>query len=100
MVPFEKNEYFVGRADLLKQLSDALCCMKPRQYNHRVALFGMGGVGKTQTVLSSVLDDHGSLDPLEAVDLNNPCQDRIDLNQLLEAICRSWIKSIWNRLVA
>ena len=50
-------------------------------------------------LLKPVLDDHGSLDPFEAVDLNNPCQDRIDLNQLLEAICRSWIKSIWNRLI-
>src|SRR5579862_9066875 len=54
MVPFEKNEHFVGRIELLEQLFRNLCTTKPRQYNHRVALFGLGGVGKTQTALSYV----------------------------------------------
>ena len=30
----------------------------------------------------AVLDDHGSLDPFDVVDLDNPLQDGIDLHRL------------------
>ena len=54
MVPYEKNEFFVGQDDLIDQIFDRLCASKPHQYNHRIALYGMGGVGKTQTALAYV----------------------------------------------
>jgi NB-ARC domain len=54
MVPYEKNELFVGRNGLLSDIFEKLNDAKERQYNHRVALYGMGGVGKTQTVLAYV----------------------------------------------
>src|SRR5271170_492715 len=54
MVPFEKNEYFIGRNDLVEHIFEKLCDTKPQRYNHRVALYGMGGVGKTQTALAYV----------------------------------------------
>src|SRR5271169_1561147 len=54
MVPYEKNEFFVGQDDLIDEIFDQLCNSKPHQYNHRIALYGMGGVGKTQTALAYV----------------------------------------------
>src|SRR5271170_1976445 len=54
MVPYEKNEQFVGRQELVKDLRGLLCDVTPMQYNHRAALFGMGGVGKTQTSIAYV----------------------------------------------
>ena len=52
MVPYEKNPFFVGQDDLIDQIFDRLCESKHHQYNHRIALYGMGGVGKTQTTLA------------------------------------------------
>jgi tetratricopeptide (TPR) repeat protein len=54
MVPYERNECFVGRDYLLTLIFDELCNIESRQYNHRVALYGVGGVGKTQTALEYV----------------------------------------------
>src|SRR5947207_942297 len=57
MVPswWQRNSHFVGRMNLLKQLRDKLCEDKPQEFNHRVALFGMGGVGKTQVAIEYVV---------------------------------------------
>lgn len=52
MVPYEKNEYFLGRDDFLNLIFDKLSDIKPHQYCHRIALYGMGGVRKTQTALA------------------------------------------------
>jgi uncharacterized protein (DUF2164 family) len=55
MVPYEENMLFTGRVELLQKLHDMLCEDVPlKQYNHRVALYGMGGVGKTQTAVAYV----------------------------------------------
>ena len=54
MVPFEKNPCFVGRNGLVEHIFEKLCDAKPYQYNNRIALYGMGGVGKTQTALEYV----------------------------------------------
>ncbi|RSL81495.1 hypothetical protein CEP51_005792 [Fusarium floridanum] len=47
-LPFAKNKRFIGRETILKKLSDALFGEEPCE---RVALTGLGGVGKTQTAL-------------------------------------------------
>src|SRR5271155_3033227 len=54
IVPYQKNEHFTGRRNLLARLCEKLCETAPRQYNHRVALYGLGGVGKTQLALEYV----------------------------------------------
>jgi len=54
MVDYPKNEWFYGRDKLLTDLSIKLEETKAYQYNHRVALYGLGGVGKTQTALAYV----------------------------------------------
>lgn len=50
MVPqwCQKIQHFIGREELLKKLRKKLCDEQPNKFNHRVALFGMGGAGKTQ----------------------------------------------------
>jgi tetratricopeptide (TPR) repeat protein len=53
-VPYEKNEHFTGRQGLLAKLCEKLCVAVPKRYNHRVALHGLGGVGKTQIALEYV----------------------------------------------
>ena len=56
MVPYERNEFFVGRKTFIKQIFDRFCDSAPRPYRRRIALFGMGGVGKTQIALAYVCD--------------------------------------------
>jgi len=45
---YQPNPHFVGRDDLIEELRQKLYSSQPETYNHRVALHGMGGVGKTQ----------------------------------------------------
>jgi NB-ARC domain len=54
MVPYSRNRYFTGRKAQLATLREKLCEEKALQYNHRVALFGLGGVGKTQLAVQYV----------------------------------------------
>jgi tetratricopeptide (TPR) repeat protein len=53
-------------------LREKLCDDKPNKFNHRVALFGMGGVGKTQVAIEYVVKYKGSYNAvfwITAVDL-------------------------------
>ena len=54
VVPFEQNPWFTGRGKFLKTLKEKLFDQSPKSYNHRIALYGMGGIGKTQTALEYV----------------------------------------------
>lgn len=54
LVPYQRNENFTGRQKLLDALRMKLCEVTPRQWNHRVALYGLGGIGKTQIALEYV----------------------------------------------
>jgi tetratricopeptide (TPR) repeat protein len=51
----QKNPHFTGRKNLLKILHDKLFDEKPEEYAHRVALYGLGGVGKTQLAIEYVV---------------------------------------------
>jgi len=50
-VTYARNPFFSGRDAFLDVVSQELAAKKPRQYNHRIALYGLGGVGKTQIAL-------------------------------------------------
>ena len=50
-VRYERNPYFTGREEFLHKLSRELSERRPKRYNHRIALYGLGGVGKTQIAL-------------------------------------------------
>lgn len=54
IVPYQRNHKFTGRCNLLSVLRSRLCCEKVRAWNHRIALYGLGGVGKTQLALEYV----------------------------------------------
>lgn len=54
MVPYERNIHFSGRDYFLQTLEQAVTRIEPGRNNHRVALYGMGGIGKTQIALEYV----------------------------------------------
>ena len=54
LVPYEENPYFLGRNQLLEDLKAKLSETTSKRYKHRVALYGMGGVGKTQCAIGYV----------------------------------------------
>lgn len=51
MVPYQQNLYFTGREVFLQTLKDKLFVQHSGHHIHRVALYGMGGIGKTQVAL-------------------------------------------------
>ena len=54
MVPYQRNPHFTGRDELLSQLNEKLCETKQKKFNHRLAIYGIGGVGKTQVAIEYV----------------------------------------------
>jgi len=59
IVPYERNAHFAGREKLLALLRSKLSETVPKEWNHRVALFGLGGIGKTQLALEYVYSSRG-----------------------------------------
>jgi hypothetical protein len=51
----QQNPHFIGRKALLAALRVYLCDEAPLRFTHRVALCGMGGVGKTQLAIEYVV---------------------------------------------
>jgi tetratricopeptide (TPR) repeat protein len=64
LVPYDENPHFVGREQLLKDIREKLLEVVPQKYNHRVALYGLGGVGKTQTALAYVFAHKSDYDAI------------------------------------
>src|SRR5271155_5126603 len=62
IVPFDKNERFTGRKELLRILKQLLCEEIGSEWKHRVALYGMAGVGKTQTAIEYVYANRETYD--------------------------------------
>ncbi|KAK4233048.1 P-loop containing nucleoside triphosphate hydrolase protein, partial [Achaetomium macrosporum] len=53
LVPYTPNPDFVGRSDILEKLKDQLGHSQPQSKWHlRAALYGLGGIGKTQIALA------------------------------------------------
>src|SRR5208282_6486187 len=51
----QKNPHFTGRETVLKSIRKKLCDTISGQYTHRLAIYGMGGVGKTQIAIEYVV---------------------------------------------
>jgi hypothetical protein len=62
IVPFDQNEMFTGRKELLATLKRMVSEEVQSEWNHRVALYGMGGVGKTQVVIEYVYGNRKNYD--------------------------------------
>jgi Cdc6-like AAA superfamily ATPase len=58
--PYPRNVHFSGREELLEELGRKLRESQEEHYNHRVAIYGMGGIGKTQTALEYVYSSRDS----------------------------------------
>ena len=54
MVRYERNQYFTGRRSLLKKIFKDFQDVAAPPYRGRIALFGLGGTGKTQVALEYV----------------------------------------------
>lgn len=54
MVPFGRNEHFVGRMPILQQLLDRIPPDANPDACQRTVLEGLGGIGKTQIALEAV----------------------------------------------
>ena len=54
LMPYERNPRFTGRKTILHILREKLLDQNPKQYSHRIVLYGMGGIGKTQIALAYV----------------------------------------------
>jgi hypothetical protein len=54
MVSYQRNAHFTGREELLSELRHRLVETKQKQFNHRIAIYGLGGVGKTQIAIEYV----------------------------------------------
>src|SRR5271170_3043283 len=63
MVPYERNQIFVGRDTFLQKLHAQFeVTTSAARYHGRVALFGLGGIGKCKPLLNSFI----VLEPLTA----------------------------------
>ena len=54
LVPYQENPRFIGRIRFLQTLKEKLSAKGLRRFNYRIALYGMGGIGKTQCALGYV----------------------------------------------
>jgi len=53
-IPFPKNPLFTGREDFLRRLHNTLADRTRPKFRHRVAIYGMAGVGKTEVAVEYV----------------------------------------------
>ncbi|KAL6406794.1 Protein SERAC1 [Ilyonectria robusta] len=57
LVPYNQNEDFVGRSEILRDLEERLSIGQPQRavkLRSRISLYGLGGVGKTQIAIAYV----------------------------------------------
>ena len=64
VIPFKQNPMFTGRREFLKILKEKLFDQAPQKHSHCVALYGMGGIGKTQIALEYVYTNRDSYDKI------------------------------------
>src|SRR5437879_3420947 len=60
MVPYERNQDFTGRNAFLEHVFHKFRDFNVTRYQGRLALFGLGGIGKTQAALEYVYRYHAS----------------------------------------
>jgi len=66
MVPpwCQKNPHFIGQTNFLKMLHEMLSNDNAQKHKHYVALFGLGGIGKTQTAIEYVVTQRSNYDSI------------------------------------
>jgi NB-ARC domain len=51
LIPYDRNPHFTGRIEFFDSLDAKLRDEVEGKYNHKVAIFGLGGIGKTQIAI-------------------------------------------------
>ena len=70
-MPYERNPRFTGRNIFLETLRKKLLDQVPKEYRHRIALYGMGGIGKTQIALEYVYTNKTNYDRIYWISATN-----------------------------
>ena len=109
-MPYRRNPHFTGRDELLVLLEKTLQDASPKKYNHRVAIHGMGGVGKTQLAIEyvhrndakydsifwiSAADQAALLSRFQEIACTTGCIDSIDVNLKLGGLAKEVL--LWFR---
>jgi len=85
LVPYQANPRFIGRTSFLETLKEKLFDIAPRHDNHRVALYGLGGIGKTQCALGYVYANRHIYDRIYWI----PATDRTSLLSGYQSIAKA-----------
>jgi tetratricopeptide (TPR) repeat protein len=108
-IPFQRNHFFTGREEVLKELHDRFTKAKASASNPIQAITGLGGIGKTQTSVEYAYcygDEYHSIFWVRAAThnaliadfvaianlLNLPGKDEPDQSIVVDAVKR-WLKS-------
>ncbi len=90
-VPFRRNPFFTGRADLLERLHEQLVQNHRAALTQSTALTGLGGVGKTQTAIEYAYryrQDYRAVLWVRAASQETLTADMVALAQLLRLPAR------------
>ena len=85
LVPYQANPRFMGRAPFLQTLKEKIFDITPRHNNHRIALYGMGGIGKTQCALGYLYANRDIYDRIYWI----PAVDRTSLLSGYQSIAKA-----------
>jgi len=85
LVPYQANPRFIGRTPFLQTLKEKLFDIAPRHDNHRIALYGLGGIGKTQCALGYVYANRDVYDRIYWI----PAVDRTSLLSGYQTIAKA-----------
>ena len=85
LVPLQANPRFVGRIQFLQTINETLSDVVPNHYNNRIALYGMGGIGKTQCALGYVYANRDIYDRIYWI----PAVDRTSLLSGYQSIAKA-----------
>ncbi|WEW58349.1 hypothetical protein PRK78_003817 [Emydomyces testavorans] len=88
-MPFHLSERFIGREDELRRLKNALDPQKGGRQNRSLALYGMGGVGKTAIARQYANTARNQFDAIFWISADNiikMAQDFLDIAQKLKLV--------------
>lgn len=86
-IPITRNRFFTGRADLLEKLYERLSTTRMAALTHPQALYGLGGIGKTQTAAEYAYrygDDYTHVFWIRAATRETLVSDFVRLAELLD----------------
>jgi hypothetical protein len=87
-IPVPRNTRFFGRTDILQDIDEYFSSSSPLSGIHSLAIYGLGGVGKTQSALEYAWKKHEVLDVVLWV----PAENEITIQQALSHVALTVLK--------